>query len=183
MKPRSAFSRPAYDLRIWRTSCEAPQAPPTSRSCRPATRFRQFAGGASQWQRWQDRPYWQRWRSRWRSQPCAAEPARAPPLDYISPATATAGGSPFLLTVEGNDFRHDSGVNWNGSFVVTTFVSTHQLFAAITAADTAQPGTVLVSVFNPPEGSITSVSGAIGAMSTSACSGKNSNAVSFTISP
>lgn len=106
-----------------------------------------------------------------------------PSITSISPTTATAGGSQFLLTVNGNDFRHDSVVNWNGAFRVTTFVSAHQLFAAITAADIAQPGTVLISVFNPPEGSITSVSGAIGMTSTTACRGKNSNAVSFTVNP
>jgi hypothetical protein len=32
------------------------------------------------------------------------------------PNSATAGGSQFLLTVDGNDFRHDSLVSWNGSF-------------------------------------------------------------------
>ena len=106
-----------------------------------------------------------------------------PSITSISPASATAGGSQFLLTVNGDDFRRDSVVNWNGSFVVTTFVSTHQLFAVITSADIAQAGTALVSVFNPPEGSVTSLSGAIGAISTTPCSGKTSNAVSFTVSP
>jgi len=106
-----------------------------------------------------------------------------PSIASISPATATAGGSQFLLTVNGNDFRHDSVVNWNGSFVVTSFVSTHQLLAAITAADIAQPGTVAVSVFNPPEGGTTFVSGGIGVLSTTSCSGKTSNAVSFTVKP
>ena len=84
-----------------------------------------------------------------------------------------------MLTVNGNDFRHDSVVNWNGSALVTTFVSSHELVAAITAADIAQPGAVLVLVFNPPEGSTTSVSGAIGMVSVTA----NSNAVSFTVKP
>ena len=106
-----------------------------------------------------------------------------PSVISISPGSATAGGSQFLLTVNGNEFRHNSVVKWNGASRVTTFVGTHQLSAAVTAADIAQPGTVLVSVFNPPEGSITSVSGAIGMTSTTACSGKTSNAVSFTINP
>ncbi|HEV2402213.1 MAG TPA: IPT/TIG domain-containing protein [Candidatus Sulfotelmatobacter sp.] len=106
-----------------------------------------------------------------------------PSITSISPASATAGGSQFLLTVNGSEFRRDATVKWNGASRVTTFVSAHQLSAAITAADIAQPGTVLISVFDHPEGSITSVSGAIGAKSTSACSGKNSNAVSFTVSP
>jgi hypothetical protein len=87
------------------------------------------------------------------------------------------------LTVNGDDFRHDSVVNWNGFFVVTTFVSTHQLIAVITAADIAQPGTVALFVFNPPEGGTTFVSGGIGVMSATSCSGKTANAVSFTIKP
>ena len=52
-----------------------------------------------------------------------------------------------MLTVDGSDFRHDSSVSWNGSLRVTTFVSSHQLKAAITVADIAQPGMVLVLVF------------------------------------
>ena len=106
-----------------------------------------------------------------------------PSITLISPTAATAGSGQFLLTVNGNDFRHHSVVNWNGSFVVTNFVSTHQLFAVITAADIVQPGTVVVFVFNPPEGGTTFVSGGIGVMSTTSCRGKTSNAVSFTVSP
>jgi len=113
---------------------------------------------------------------------CGACPP-LPSIASISPASATAGGSQFLQTVNGNDFRHDSVVNWNGSFVVTSFVSTHQLFAVIPAADIAQPGTVAVFVFNPSDGGTTFVSGGIGVMSTTACGGKNSNAVSFTVRP
>jgi hypothetical protein len=94
----------------------------------------------------------------------------------------TAGGNQFVLTVNGSDFRHDSSVSWNGSFRITTFVSNRQLEAAITAADIAQPGMVLVLVFNPGT-STTSVSGAIGMGTITSCSGKDSNAVSFTIGP
>jgi hypothetical protein len=106
-----------------------------------------------------------------------------PSIGSNSPRGAAAGGSQFLLTVNGDDFRRDSVVNWNGSFRVTTFVSAHELFAVITAADIAQPGTVVVFVFNPPEGDTTFVSGGIGVMSTPSCGGKTSNAVSFTVSP
>jgi hypothetical protein len=113
---------------------------------------------------------------------CGTCPPR-PFLNSTSPATATAGGNQFLLTVTGDDFRDDSVVNWNNSFRVTTFVSTHQLFAVITAADIAKPGTVVIFVFNPPEGGTTFVSGGIGVVSTTSCSGKASNAVSFTINP
>ncbi len=106
-----------------------------------------------------------------------------PSVTSLSPANITAGSSQFLLTVNGDDFRHDSVVNWNGSFVVTTFVSSHQLFAVIPAADIAQPGTVVVFVFNPPEGGTTFFWGGSGVMSTTSCGGKKSNIVSFTVNP
>jgi hypothetical protein len=66
---------------------------------------------------------------------------------------------------------------------MTTFVSSQQLLATITAADVAQPGTLLVFVFNPPEKSTTSFSGAIGMNSVIVCSGKDSNAIPFSIQP
>jgi IPT/TIG domain len=73
----------------------------------------------------------------------------APSIASLSPSSATAGGSQFLLAVNGNDFRRDSMVSWNNSFRVTTFTSSRRLVATVTAADIAQPGTVLVSVFDP----------------------------------
>lgn len=106
-----------------------------------------------------------------------------PSVTSISPVSRTTGGAQFLLTVNGDDFRHDSLVNWNGSFVVTTFVNSHQLLAVIPSPDIAQSGTVMVFVFNRQEGGTTFVSGAIGVMSTTTCGGKTSNSVSFTVKP
>jgi hypothetical protein len=106
-----------------------------------------------------------------------------PFISSIAPNTATAGGNQFLLTVKGGNFRRDSLVSWNGSLRVTSFLSNHQLEAAITTADIATPGSVLVLVFNPPSGNTTSVSGAIGNTFVMGCIGKDSNAVAFTISP
>ena len=106
-----------------------------------------------------------------------------PFISSISPNNTTAGGNQFVLTVNGSDFRHDSSVSWNGSLLVTTFVSSHRLEAAVTAADIAQPGMVLVFVSNPPGTSTTSVSGAIGMGTITSCSAKDSNTVSFTIDP
>ena len=74
-------------------------------------------------------------------------------------------------------------MNWNGSSRVTSFLSSHQLAAAITAADITTPGSALVLVFNPPSGNTTSVSGAIANTFVMGCTGKDSNAVAFTISP
>src|SRR5262249_16246405 len=109
--------------------------------------------------------------------------APRPFVTSISPNSATAGSGQFLLTVNGNDFRRNSLVSWNGSLRVTTFVNSHQLQAGITAADIARPGSLLVLVFNPSESSGTSVSGAIsmGGIITPGSAGKDSNAVPFTI--
>jgi IPT/TIG domain len=106
-----------------------------------------------------------------------------PFISSIAPNSTAVGGNQFLLTVNGSNFRRDSLVSWNGSFRVTSFLSSHQLAAAITAADVAAPGSVLVFVFNPPSGNTTSFSGAIGNTSVMGCTGKNSNAVVLTISP
>ncbi len=43
-----------------------------------------------------------------------------------------------MLTVNGNDFRRDSLVVWNNSFLATGFVSRHQLSGVVPAADVAQ---------------------------------------------
>ena len=63
-----------------------------------------------------------------------------PFISSISPNTTPAGGNQFLLTVNGGNFRRDSLVSLNGSFRVTSLLSSHQLAAAITAADIATPG-------------------------------------------
>jgi hypothetical protein len=74
----------------------------------------------------------------------------APSITYFDLAHAAAGGSQFLLTVNDDDFRRDSPVSWNGSFRVTTLISSHEFVATITTTDIAQPGTVLVFVFSFP---------------------------------
>ena len=106
-----------------------------------------------------------------------------PSVTSLSPSSKIGGGNQFLLTVNGTDFRDNSVVNWNGSFVPTTFVSTHELVATITASDIAKSGTVTVSVLNPADSSATMLSGAIGTVSTTACSGKISNSLAFTVNP
>lgn len=60
-----------------------------------------------------------------------------------------AGGAGFLLTVNGKRFVNSSAVQWNGNVRTTTFVSSTQLQAAITAADIATAGAVNVTVANP----------------------------------
>ena len=75
-----------------------------------------------------------------------------PTISSLSPASATAGGTGFTLTVNGSGFVNGAAVRWNGADRPTTFVSDTQLTATIPAADIATAGTASVTVFNPTPG-------------------------------
>ena len=70
----------------------------------------------------------------------------------LIPDSVHPGNPAFALTVTGTGFVSGATVNWNGSPRTTTFVSSHKLQAAITAADVAQAGTASVTVVNPSPG-------------------------------
>ena len=53
----------------------------------------------------------------------------------LVPNTATAGSAAFTLTVNGSGFVGQSVVFWNSTARTTTFVTSSQLTAAISAAD------------------------------------------------
>lgn len=88
-----------------------------------------------------------------------------------------------VVTIDGNGFRSDSMVYFNGYTLTPSSVNSHQLVATIPAADIAQPATLQVLVLNPPEGGTPSTSVGGTTTTTPRCSGNNSNAVSFTVSP
>src|SRR5207253_319831 len=74
----------------------------------------------------------------------------------INPTCATAGGAQFTLTVNGTNFVSTSTVKWNGNTLATTFISSTQLTATVTAALIATPGTASITVVNPTPGGGTS---------------------------
>jgi hypothetical protein len=75
-----------------------------------------------------------------------------PTTTSIAPSSASAGGGDFVLTVNGTNFQPGATVTWNGSDRATTFVSSSQVTAMITAADIATAGTATVAVVNPAPG-------------------------------
>ena len=75
-------------------------------------------------------------------------PAAAAAITTLAPASGTAGGAGFTLTVNGTGFLSDSVVRWNGSNRTTTYVSAVQLTASITAADIATAGSANVTVMH-----------------------------------
>src|SRR4029077_15794273 len=70
----------------------------------------------------------------------------------ISSAGETAGDGAFTLTVNGSNFNSNSIVRFNGGNRSTTFVSSGQLTAQITAADIQAAGLFPITVFNPAPG-------------------------------
>jgi hypothetical protein len=76
----------------------------------------------------------------------------APVITSLAPATASAAGAAFTLTVDGTGFVDGAVVRWNGSDRTTTFVSATRLTAAVLASDVLTQGTATVTVFNPAPG-------------------------------
>src|SRR5439155_1405260 len=64
-----------------------------------------------------------------------------PTITSISPSSTIAGSGSFTLTVNGTNFVSTSTVNWNGSALATTFVSSIKLTAIVPAANVAAVGT------------------------------------------
>ena len=90
---------------------------------------------------------------------CYGAAAQNPvPIIYqpLAPAATRPGGPGFTLTVNGTGFVSGAVVDWNGSARETTFVSSSQVTAAITAADIANAGTAVITVSNPAPGGGTS---------------------------
>ncbi len=75
--------------------------------------------------------------------------APAPSMTSLSPASTSAGGPDFDLTVGGANFAASSAVRWNGSDRPTTLIDSTELRATISTTDIAQPTTALVTVFTP----------------------------------
>src|SRR5205814_9403767 len=72
----------------------------------------------------------------------------------IATASGTAVGAAFTLTptTTSTNFAITSVVRWNGTSRTTTYFSSTQLQAQITAADIATAGTASVTVFSPTPG-------------------------------
>ena len=85
-----------------------------------------------------------------------------PKITQLSPSSTPHGGAAFTLTVEGTGFGADSVVYWGTMTRTTTYDSSMEVKADITAADIMNAGTVQVYVHS---------------------GGANSNAMPFTITP
>jgi hypothetical protein len=78
-----------------------------------------------------------------------------PALTGVSPNTAIAGAAALPVTVSGNGFINASVIEWNGTALATSYVSSTSLTATIPSSDLTSAGTARVTVQNPaPDGGI-----------------------------
>src|ERR1700691_4600630 len=72
--------------------------------------------------------------------------APVPLISQLSPVSVAPGGPDLTLTVIGSNFTVDCVVRWNGTALVTSFVSVLELTAVVPAALTASGGTGRITV-------------------------------------
>ncbi len=76
--------------------------------------------------------------------------APVPPLtlNSVFPSIITSGGSDFTLTAVGLSFASNAVIQWNGTALATSQVSSSVLRATVPAADIATPGSASITVQN-----------------------------------
>lgn len=79
-----------------------------------------------------------------------------PAISGLNPSSVTAGSPDRSVTVYGSGFVASSMVKSNGVLVPTTYVSGSQLTATIPSSQLTYPGSVGITVTNPPPGGGTS---------------------------
>jgi IPT/TIG domain len=97
-----------------------------------------------------------------------------PAITQLAPDDTSSGGAAFTLTVNGSNFSSTAKVNWNGTPLSTTVISTNQVMATVSAEEVANPATVSVTVINPA----TAGTGAYGSGGTLA---ETSSPMNFTV--
>lgn len=80
----------------------------------------------------------------------------APMLAGMSPLVVLAGASAMTVQVTGSGFVRSSVARWNGADLITTFLTSATLTAAVSASSLASAGTAQITIFNPGPGGGTS---------------------------
>jgi hypothetical protein len=77
-----------------------------------------------------------------------------PSISGVSPTSIVAGTASEAILVNGQNFMTGAKVQWNGTNITTTYLSSTQLQAQPTTAELATAGIIQLSVTNPPPGTI-----------------------------
>lgn len=81
-----------------------------------------------------------------------AAPPGVPTITSLSPASVAVGAPAYTLTVNGTNFTGGSTITFNGTTLMTTFVSATHLTAMVPTSAVATAGTAQVAVGTPPPG-------------------------------
>jgi hypothetical protein len=91
-------------------------------------------------------------------------------LTSLTPGSATAGGPPFTLTVNGSNFVAGGTLTWNGQNLgAYQLVSATQITIVIAASLIATPGNASIGVMSPSVAASNTLSLTVNPFSTSAC--------------
>ena len=77
------------------------------------------------------------------------QPGTTPAIAQLVPPSTAANSSTFTLEIDGNNFRSNAVVKFNGAAMTTTFVSAAMVQATIPASAVMNAATVPVTVTNP----------------------------------
>jgi hypothetical protein len=80
-----------------------------------------------------------------------------PAINNVSPTSIVAGTASEPVLVNGQNFMSGAKVQWNGTNIPTTFLSSTQLQAQPTTADLATGGIVQLTVTNPSPGTLSQI--------------------------
>lgn len=83
-------------------------------------------------------------------------PNPVPVLSGVTPNSASAGSPALTITASGSEFISTSVIEWNGSPLATTYVSSTSLTGQVPASDLSSGATATVTVQTPPPGGGTS---------------------------
>jgi hypothetical protein len=85
-----------------------------------------------------------------------ATPSPVPAVKSVSPTALTHGSGNHIVKLIGSGFVPGSVVNWNGSPLSASYVSSSEMMLYVTGADIAAAGTEQLQVVNPTPGGGTS---------------------------
>jgi hypothetical protein len=78
----------------------------------------------------------------------------APFIGSLNPGSIVAGTASEPVIINGQNFASGATVQWNGTNVATTYLSSTQLQALPTTAELASPGIIQITVKNPSPGTV-----------------------------
>jgi hypothetical protein len=85
-----------------------------------------------------------------------APPPNVPLLSGLAPTTTVAGAQSIILSLYGSNFASGASVEWNGTQLLSSWISSAQMAATIPTSNLSAAGSAQVTIVNPIPGGGTS---------------------------